>query len=211
MLTFAIGDIHGMHVKMMGALGVIEWASPDPCRIVFLGDYIDRGPESCEVIEALMNGPQRRGDEWVCLKGNHEEMMLESQIDAGAMGFWLSNGGSQTLRAYGGSLPSQVLDWCASLPVKFETRHHLYVHAGVDPNRTLADQDDRSILWIRGKFLTHQGDFGKHVVHGHTPVEIPTLLPNRNNLDTGAVFGGQLSVGMFDDDRPGSPLRVFSV
>jgi serine/threonine protein phosphatase 1 len=211
MKTFAVGDIHGMYGALVKVLEWVESASHSSCRVVFLGDYIDRGPQSREVIELLMAGPRREGDEWVCLKGNHEDMMLECHDGTAPWRWWVDNGGETALKSWGGSVPGDVLAWCRGLPLKFETEHHFYVHAGANPDYLLTRQRKNDMLWIREKFLNSSRDFGKHIVHGHTPSDAIERLPNRTNLDTGSCFGGELSVGMFDDDIPGSPLRVFGV
>jgi len=210
-ITFAIGDIHGMHGKLMLALEMIEGIATSGCRVVFLGDYIDRGPDSRAVLSTLMKGPRRAADTWICLKGNHEDMMLQGLAEPSDLNWWLDNGGHATLQSFGGRVPDNVLRWCRALPLKFETATHFFVHAGIDPSMPLGEQDGRQLMWIRGKFLNHHGDFEKHVVHGHTPAEKAELWPNRTNLDSGAVYGGKLSIGMFEAHSTGSPQRVFTV
>lgn len=216
MITYAIGDIHGRHDLLLRALDAIE-AEAAAVRIVFLGDYVDRGPDSCGVLRTLMDGPRRDGDEWVCLKGNHEDMMARALSGGAAWRSgeryecWLFNGGAETLGSFAGSVPDDVLSWCASLLPKYETKNHFFVHAGVRPHVRLADQEQVDLLWIRDEFLGHEGDFGKHVVYGHTPRTEPVLARHRTGIDTGAWFTGRLSAACFDPATPGGPQSILTI
>jgi serine/threonine protein phosphatase 1 len=210
-IAYAIGDIHGQYELMQLALAEIETRQPSGALVIFLGDYIDRGPQSKEVIEALMAGPRRECDKWVCLTGNHEDMMLQAHADKSKWMWWVRNGGETALQSFGGELPHNVCDWCAALPIFHETEHHFFVHAGVWPGRDMADQRAEDMLWIRDRFLDYEGDFGKHVVHGHTPNRYAQTFNNRTNLDSGAFFTGRLSIGRFDLSRPGPAQSVFTV
>lgn len=98
-----------------------------------------------------------------------------------------------------GELPPDLIDWLGQLPTFYEDEHRYYVHAGVHPLRSLADQNDQDRLWIREPFLEMEHDFGKHIVHGHTPLRTlsPDERPYRTNLDTAAVYGGALTAGVF--------------
>lgn len=198
MSLFAIGDIHGCYRLLLKVLSEIEARSHSPNTIVFLGDYIDRGPQSREVIELLMAGPKREGDAWICLRGNHEQMMLECLGGRTHMDWWLDNGGEATVKSFGGTVPREVIDWSASLPVYHETPTHFFVHAGIRPGLSLKLQEEEVMLWIRDAFLDDDRDHGKHIVHGHTPNRATELRPNRTNLDSGACFYGTLSAGRFD-------------
>ena len=215
MRTFAVGDIHGRFDCLSRALDEIERRAT-PARIIFLGDYIDRGPQSKEIVETLMRGPRRVGDEWICLKGNHECMMLETigetSGDIRNLDWWLRNGGDATLASFGGVIPKPVLDWCEALPVSYASEHHFFVHAGVLPGVPLAEQVPREMLWIRDSFLDCTDAFEKHIVHGHTPQPYDHKLAaeNRTNLDSGAYFTGRLSVGEFDLSKPGGPRSIFT-
>ena len=206
---YAIGDIHGRFDLLRKALAAIERRAPD-ATIVFLGDYIDRGPDSNAVVETLMRGPQRPGDRWISLKGNHEAMACEAST-GGNLRLWLDNGGDATLKSFGGAVPSDVLAWFAALPVKFETEHHFFVHAGILPGVPLDRQSEETMLWIRHRFLDDLREHEKHIVHGHTPFYEVELRPNRTNLDTMAFHTGRLSIGRFDRRRKQGPLEVIGI
>lgn len=219
---FAIGDIHGMHDELLDIMQQIEnerETSDEKFTIVFLGDYVDRGPKSKEVVEFLMAGPQNR-DTWICLKGNHEDLMVQGSH------VWLSNGGVQTLLSYDmldenhmlrdGWLPQNHLDWMNRLPFYHETENHLFVHAGFFPQTPLRNQIEEDCIWIRDRFFRNEKDFAgwKHIVHGHTPVHTtknnvaePELLSWRTNLDTGAFHTGVLTAAMFDRNQS-LPIKI---
>jgi serine/threonine protein phosphatase 1 len=206
---FAVGDIHGRFDLFQMALAEIR-SRKAGATIVFLGDYIDRGSDSRQVIAALMAGPPE-GETWVCLKGNHEEMMCKVHRGDGPWDWWCRNGGTQTLQSFGYPIPPAVLEWCDSLPVAHETRHHFFVHAGINPDVPITAQSADDMLWIRRKFLEHEGPLPVHVVHGHTINDEPELLEHRTNLDTGAFYTGVLTVGRFDTSKRGGPVDVFSL
>ena len=198
-----------------------------PFRVVFLGDYVDRGPDSCGVIDFLMQ-LQR---EWpvVRLKGNHEELMLQAvtRPGDGRLRRWLEYGGDNTLKSYGLSpesdlgegIPKEHLRWMASLPRTTGDRHRIYVHAGLMPGTPVHRQNDQTCLWIRERFLqARASEFEAHVVHGHTPVwegkpdpAEPELLDHRTNLDTAAFATGVLSVAIFESDTPGGPVELLKI
>jgi serine/threonine protein phosphatase 1 len=207
-LTYAIGDVHGRLDLLMDLLSqIITHANGRSCKLVFLGDYIDRGPDSAGVVELVRRFQQRWPEGVLCLKGNHEAMLLEVVKEPAAIPWWLGNGGDATLASFGvshpGDLPAGVLSWMAGLVTMYEDEHRYFVHAGLHPGLSLSEQDDQTKLWIRDEFLSIDYNFGKHVVHGHTPIETggPELRPYRTNLDTGAVFGGPLTAGVFTDER----------
>jgi serine/threonine protein phosphatase 1 len=207
-LTYAIGDIHGRLDLLMDLLSqIITHANGRSCKLVFLGDYIDRGPDSAGVLALVRRFQQHWPESVICLKGNHEAMLLEVVTEPAVTSWWLGNGGDTTLASFGvphpGDLPADVLSWIAGLPTLYEDEHRYFVHAGLHPDLSLSEQDDQTKLWIRDEFLLVDYDFGKHVVHGHTPSETggPELRPYRTNLDTGAVFGGPLTAGVFTDER----------
>ena len=208
--TFAIGDIHGCVDPLNRMLDGIE-AYASGGTIVFLGDYVDRGPDSKGVLDGLIAGtsdPWR----WICLKGNHEDMMVDAYADSDSRGVWISNGGFETALSYGGRVLPEHLQWAADRPLMYVDRHRIFVHAGVVPEFPLERQTKRDLLWLR--FLPGQsGDYwGKHLVHGHTPSESnPMTTGNRTNLDSGCVFGGRLSCAVFDDDVAGGPIDFIEV
>jgi serine/threonine protein phosphatase 1 len=205
-LTYAIGDIHGCLDKLRGLLLRCEkHADGRPLAFVFVGDYIDRGPQSCAVIDCLIDLQARYGGRVVTLMGNHEAMALAAIDGSGPVRLWLAQGGLATLESYGVAEPRELprahVDWLRALPRSYDDGRRFFVHAGVDPGAALMAQDDFDLLWIREPFLSHRGDYGRLVVHGHTPLAdgIPDLRDNRLNLDTGAVFGGPLTAAVFDD------------
>jgi serine/threonine protein phosphatase 1 len=217
--VYAIGDIHGRLDLFEAALSAIA-ARGGRRRVVCLGDYVDRGPQSAQLIGRLM---ALSGPDFICLKGNHEAMMIEA-LDAPrgrAMEAWRFNGGDATLDTYGGAerVPASHRAWLEALDLWWSDDHRYYVHAGVEPGLPMAAQDEAVLLWIRDRFLLASGEtLPGHIVHGHTPrwrgkpePSVPELLPQRTNLDTGAWLTGVLSVGVFDPDRAGGPLEVLAI
>ena len=222
-LVYAFGDIHGRLDLLLRALARIDaHAAGRPATLVFLGDYVDRGPDSRGVVEHLMELERRGGV--ICLKGNHEDLMVRA-LSGGAvsLGHWLDNGGRQALHSYGAGgpddfrlIPEAHLDWMEHLPLMARDRHRLYVHAGLFPGRAPERQSERACLWIRERFLEAPAEaLPAHVVHGHTPewagkpqAAEPELLAHRTNLDTGAWHTDVLTVGVFDAGRPGGPLEL---
>ncbi len=206
-LTYAIGDIHGCLDKLRSLLLRCEkHADGRPTAFVFVGDYIDRGAQSCGVIDCLIDLKARHGDSVITLMGNHEAMALAFFDDGPQARTWLVQGGLETLRSYGVAqteLPRAHVDWMRSLPLRYDDGLRLYVHAGVNPRVPLDAQNDNDLLWIREPFLSHRGEYGRLIVHGHTPLVdgVPELHGNRLNLDTGAVFGGPLTAAVFDDTQ----------
>ena len=218
-LTYAIGDIHGCHELFMALLqGIEEHAAGQTYRLVLLGDYVDRGPDSASVLNTIRELQARFPENLVCLMGNHEAMMLEAVEGQNGSDQWLWNGGDATLASFGVSsaqdLPRDLIAWVRQLPTFYEDERRYYVHAGVHPMRSLADQNDQDRLWIREPFLEVEHDFGKHIVHGHTPLRTPSPDERRfrTNLDTAAVFGGALTAGAFtaDQDHALVNLRVLA-
>jgi serine/threonine protein phosphatase 1 len=206
-LTIAIGDIHGCR-EMLDALlaRCLRYAGVRPVRLVFLGDYIDRGPDSRGVVETLMELQRRRPGQVVCLRGNHEALLLEA-LATGDMRLWLFNGAAETLASYGiddvAALPREHLAWFATLATSYDDGRCFFVHAGVDPDRPLSDQDEHDLVWIREPFLSTERDYGRLIVHGHTPQRTgkPDFRRWRLNLDTAAVYGGRLTAAIFDDNQ----------
>lgn len=189
MKTYAIGDLHGRVDLLNAALRFIGY---EPCKIVFLGDYVDRGPDSAEIVSRLHAGPPE-GQEWVCLRGNHEDMMI-SAILADGLHHWLENGGGETCASYmnadAGTMLANV-EWMKSLPVMHEDDRFAYVHAGLIEGR----EDDRRVTgWHRYGKLDGSGYKGKIVVHGHTPVRDPEIVGNRINIDIDAAYSGRLAI-----------------
>ena len=216
-MTVAVGDIHGQADRLERLLTQIDaWATHMrlvKTRLVFLGDFIDRGPDSKRVVDRL-RALQRDGA--ICLRGNHEEMMVRSVDNGGARRQFIVNGGDATLRSFGeGDAFEDARLWMAGLPSHYEDAQHYFVHAGVDPHVALARQNDAMRLWIRRPFLDFDGAFEKYVVHGHTPTRredfdhaMPDVRDNRCNLDTGAGWGGPLSAAAFEE-RAARPVHLF--
>lgn len=221
-LTYAIGDVHGRRdllEALLAAIGV-DGDGRD-ARIVFLGDIIDRGPESRQcldlVIQTLEAYPGSR-----LILGNHEEFML-TFLDAptpddrqAAARRWLPNGGTETLNSYGFAQTDALDEIASELGAGFpthiaalrdsgwmvETDTHVFVHGGIDPDLPLAAQDPVTTRWIRDRFLRFEGRLEKTVLHGHTMTEssLPELHGNRIALDTGAVRSGHLTCAVLDGD-----------
>lgn len=203
--TFAVGDIHGCLAPLERLLGRIE-AYANQGRVVFLGDYIDRGPDSRGVIDLLMRGPTA-GWEWICLKGNHEAMMVAMLRKRSVSSHWIENGGAETLVSFGGEIPADVISWCDDLPLYSKDSHRFFVHAGVEPRRPTAAQIEQVLLWHRFPPEYPGGYQGLHLVHGHTPSEAnPRTVGNRTNVDSACVFGGALSCAVFDNNVAGGPV-----
>jgi serine/threonine protein phosphatase 1 len=220
--VYAIGDVHGRIDLLQEALGKIDRhrnAYPIASPIeVMLGDYIDRGPSSFDVIE-LLSSRARNGT--ICLKGNHETFLLQFLQDPGILTHWQHFGGLETLTSYGlepslhcsskaqerlaaqlaDRLPAHHYRFLISLPLCFALGDYFFVHAGVRPGIDLSHQSAEDLLWIRDDFLGYKGSFGKIVVHGHTPVSEPEIHDNRINLDTGAFASGTLTCAVLEEDR----------
>jgi serine/threonine protein phosphatase 1 len=217
--TYAIADLHGRFDLLEMALAKIAEDAELPATIVTLGDYVDRGPDSRQVIERLMGGLSREGWRLICLKGNHEDIMWQTcRGIVPNCDWWLTNGGGATLVSYGQAQGEEadatvVLDehsrWIERLPLMHVDAHRIFVHAGVDPDLPLDEQDPQEVLWkIYGD--RDEGGYGqRHVVHGHHHhANGPILKKNRTNLDTFAWYTGRLVIGVFDDNAPGGPLEI---
>ncbi len=197
---FAIGDIHGCLDKLRKLLALIDadWAQD---TVVFMGDYIDRGPASKEVVDTVLD-LRRKHERVVCLMGNHERMFL-NWLDGREEDLFLANGGRNTLRSYGivpddsdreAKVPADHLEFFRSLLPFYETETHLFVHAGVRPGLPMEIQDPHDMIWIRHEFFLADHGLNKTVVFGHTPFTgKPYVGEKRIGIDTGAVYGGTLT------------------
>ena len=212
---YVIGDIHGrsdLLERMIAEISRDLKANPKgDCLTVTLGDYFDRGPDSRGVLDRLVTNPFPT--DYIALKGNHEalfEMFLRDPLMADR---WRHLGGLETLHSYGvpvaslmvgknyhpvaealrAAVPQSHFDFLTSLKTSLSTGRYFLCHAGVRPGVALERQSVDDLLWIREQFLASKADFGKIVVHGHTPSENPEVLPNRINIDTGAYVTGRLT------------------
>jgi len=208
--TYVIADIHGRYDLLCDSLAEIALRSKsDTCVIVAIGDYVDKGPQSKAVVELLMSGVGE-GASLVTLKGNHDALMVDALRNPSKMAAWIAKGGDAALASYGGNpadVPQTHIDWLDRLQLMHVDAYRLYVHAGVDPKIPLDRQDEETLLWKRYPKGCPDG-FGKlHVVHGHDNCpDGPLLYEGRTNLDTLAWRTGRLTIGVFDDDKPGGPV-----
>ncbi|MDR2946576.1 MAG: serine/threonine protein phosphatase [Candidatus Adiutrix sp.] len=199
---FVVGDIHGSYEKLKAILANLDWAPGSGDQLIFLGDYIDRGPQSYDVVQTVAELADRRPDV-IALKGNHESMFLDF-IGGRADPQLFANGLSATVRDYSraeGGLSVQHLNFYRGLALCHETEEYIFVHAGLAPGLPLARQSAHDMLWVRDEFLLSDYDFGKTVVFGHTPFKEPFVAPGRLGLDTGAVFGGPLTAVVLPEMR----------
>lgn len=228
-VTYAIGDVHGCLDQLLEATA---WAAMDASSkgvrglVVMLGDYVDRGPDAPGVIETLMRGASEPHMQWLALRGNHDDMLARVWRDPShrLAGSWWEHGGQRTLMNYGWDptvhpvprhlgewIPERHADFLAGLPLMHQDDDRIYVHAGLRPGVPLDMQDERDLMWIRSEFLNSEVDFGRVVVHGHTPHKRnPHASNGRINLDAGCYATGRLAIASF---RPGAPdpveVRVF--
>ncbi|MDO3431109.1 metallophosphoesterase family protein [Rhizobium sp. CBN3] len=222
--TYAIGDIHGRYDLLLKAEEAILQDGarlPGQKLIVTLGDYIDRGPESAQVITHLMEPPPD-GFDRICLAGNHEIAMLDYVDGWLPYDDWMRMGSAESLKSYGldpehlplvfpsgaqldaflrQSLPHTHIDFMRALPIMLDTPSVLFVHAGIDPMLPLSAQTEEDLVLIRHRFLESRVPLPKLVVHGHTPSDEPDIRPKRLNLDTRAFRSGRLTVARFWQSR----------
>lgn len=216
--VYAIGDIHG-RIDLLRQLHQLirEDASHAPplttLQVVYLGDYVDRGWHSREVIDLLIDQPLC-GFFAIHLLGNHDRQFLDFLLHGVGGDAWLRYGGDATVFSYGVRMPDSVavdermatmraelaravphrhVRFFQALPVIHRIGDYVFVHAGIDPERPLAEQQERDLLWIRGAFLESDEDFGAVVVHGHSTTRLPDVRQNRIGIDTGACYGNRLT------------------
>lgn len=225
-LVYAIGDVHGRYdlleqlIDMMST-DRLTYSNISKCHVIFLGDYVDRGFQSKEVIERLASIDLDWADV-VCLQGNHEAMMFDFIDNPSDNEGWLHFGGLATLASYGvrvreneigdrdlvraasefdDALPDSHKSFIKSLPFHHRIGDYLFVHAGLRPEVELHEQDTADMLFIRHEFTESDYDFGVKVVHGHTGVQNPTLKHNRIAVDTTAYATGRLTAAVLVDDK----------
>lgn len=219
--VYAVGDIHGRHDLLLALLDRI-WAdaSGDGNILIFLGDYVDRGPASKAVVEHVM-GLERPGWDIIKLMGNHEFSLLEFVKNPEVYLSWRMFGGTETLMSYGvrpplfsdpkelqrahgdflTALPREHFAFLTGLPFSHTVGDYFFVHAGVRPAISLQAQAAEDMLWIRDDFLICDQWLGKLIVHGHTPEEEPVVRSNRIGIDTGAYATGRLTAVKLSEDR----------
>ncbi|MBB3937389.1 metallophosphoesterase family protein [Aureimonas phyllosphaerae] len=210
-VTYAIGDIHGRLDLLEDLLGKVEGdaeARGVRARIVFTGDYVDRGADSRGVIERLMAGPKRSQDEFVCLRGNHDDLFVRAITLGEGLPDWAWLLYWHTVVSYGLDRQSardsdptlnRHAEFLAGLPLTHDDGTHLFVHAGIRPGVALDLQAEQDLLWIRHEFLDYDGPLPRRVVHGHTIIgDLPIVTANRISIDTGAFQSGILTAAVID-------------
>ena len=201
MATFAIGDVHGCIATLDELL---ERLAPTPeDELIFIGDYVDRGPNSRAVIQRLLEMEEAAesgtGPRCIFLRGNHDQMMLDYidyPGDHDVYELWTINGGLSTLNSYvedgGLAVPDEHIEFLRRAMLVHETDDFVYVHAGLDPKKTISENlaplDPLIALWTRGHLKAKLNKWEKTVVCGHTPQRDPTNEPRLINIDTGAVY-----------------------
>lgn len=198
---FAIGDIHGCLEKLEDLMALIA-ANPKKDKLVFIGDYIDRGSFSREVMDYIIDLKSKFRNV-VCLLGNHEWMFL-NYLEGVEEDLYLYNGGNYTLSSYGikstdspderkEKIPEAHLLFFRSLLPYHQTKDYIFAHAGLMPGVPLKKQKTHDLLWVRREFIDSDFDFGKRVIFGHTPLSNPLVMENKIGIDTGAVYGDKLT------------------
>lgn len=218
---YAIGDIHGCLAKMNDLIAKIEAEDPN-APIIFLGDYIDRGAESAQVLKHLMELEAKQPNKFICLTGNHEKMLLEFIDDPLGRGArWLVNGGVETLESFGvkatkarlkaeeamdiadeleEAMPEGMQQWLRDLPMQWSNGNVHCVHAAMDPSAAPDNQKERHLLWGHREFMTTPREDGECVVFGHVIVPKPDVRDGRIAIDTGAYKSGKLTAVHIDTD-----------
>lgn len=221
--VYAIGDIHGRDDLFARLITLIEGDDANremaQTTIVLLGDLIDRGRESADVIARARAWARRRKVE--IIMGNHEEMLLTSRVDADVVRGFLKFGGIETIQSYGvpfdaimaadatelqkllnAAIPQEDFDFLEGFQQMVRVGDYLFVHAGIRPDIAIEQQVPQDCRWIREPFLSYRGDFGAFVIHGHTITREPEVCANRIGIDTGAFASGTLTaIGLEGTDR----------
>ncbi|HEX2940941.1 MAG TPA: metallophosphoesterase family protein [Rhodopila sp.] len=218
--VYAVGDVHGCLDRLVSLHEMIaQDLAERPVKhatLIHLGDYVDRGSDSAQVIDWLINGPPVPAQAFINLMGNHEQMMLAAvaSVDKEAPSMWLMNGGADSLLSWGIPrtvpsaewalrIPRQHLLFIRDLAINHRVGPYFFVHAGVQPGVPLDQQTRHDMLWIREPFLSSRASHGAVIVHGHTPKREPIVHPNRIAIDTGAVVGGALTCVVLEGDKLG--------
>ncbi len=202
-LIYAIGDIHGCEGSLKK---LMEKCSPQNAdTVIFLGDYIDRGPNSKEVIEFLIDFFKMHPNT-VFLKGNHEWMFYEfyKNRDPDMWNLWEINGARATLKSYGNveNIPKEHVEFIKRTKTYHIQDGYFFVHAGVKPGKPLKEQKSEDMLWIRDEFIYSDNPLENHiVVFGHTPMEKPLIMSDKIGVDTGCIYGGYLTCIRLEDKK----------
>lgn len=213
---YAIGDVHGCvaaHASVLEQIAEDHEARPVPEAVVIhLGDLIDRGPDSAAVLARVAQGSPIPG-ELINLRGNHEELCLDAMAKGGeASRIWRRNGGETCLADWGVPKKAAASEWTRFVPpeqmavlleerLSYRRGGYFFAHAGVRPGVPFIDQDGHDLVWIRQPFLSWSDPLEAVVIYGHTPKDVPTVKANRIGVDTGAVYGGRLTVLVLEEDR----------
>jgi len=198
--VYAIGDVHGCLDSLEKLFNILPLSSEDV--LIFLGDYIDRGPDSKGVINFLIS----LSKEYRCIfiRGNHEEMFLNAVLHGKDVELWYYNGAFATVRSYGSiaSIPGDHIDFISSTIYYHILGNFLFVHAGVKPGIPLEDQSEFDLTWIRDEFIYSSDPLpGFKIIFGHTPFEKPLVMKNKIGIDTGCVYGGKLTALKIENMR----------
>jgi serine/threonine protein phosphatase 1 len=207
-MIYAIGDIHGCLSHLENLFDLIN-PDLDRHQLVFMGDYIDRGPNSAGVVDFIINLKKKYNPEnIICLMGNHERMFLDYLEGKDEMLF-LMNGGVTTTASYWGEygdrlnrrLPPDHWQFYDTLRLFYEIDDYIFVHAGLKPGVALYEQQEEDLLWIRKEFISSDYNFGKRVIFGHTPMRAPYVQKNKIGIDTGAVYGNKLTCVVLPEEK----------
>lgn len=212
MKIYAIGDVHGCIEELKQLLLKIDTEIKDGDEIVFIGDYIDRGPNSKGVVDLIIERQNNHPNKHITLKGNHEDMMIEG------MDGWSYNGGKETLESYATYvmtrfgeqisyynywqfLPPEHKEFYKTLPLFYRNGKYVFVHAGIDPELSLENQTEQCMLWER-QFVGYRGEYkdGYTVTYGHTPLNVAIVRDHQFGIDTACVFGGKLTAVVIDTE-----------
>ncbi|QXT40578.1 metallophosphoesterase family protein [Gymnodinialimonas ceratoperidinii] len=225
-LVYVVGDVHGCVDKLHTLLTRIDMDAGDHAggsgKVVFVGDYIDRGEASADVLRFLAEMTADFPERIVALMGNHERMMLDFLADpTGAAKRWLRYGGLQTLASFGvgaglttdsrnagdlldaagdlrEAMGTDLVDWIKNLPLSWSTGTLWVTHAGADPDLAMSVQKSKALLWGADTFLSQERTDGQWVAFGHQPFETPFAEQGRIAVDTGAVYGGVMTAARVD-------------
>lgn len=223
-VTYAIGDIHGRLDLLTRLLDAVEADAAErraAAKVVFTGDYVDRGPASRGVVERIMAGPRRPGDAFVPLRGNHDELFAAAVTRGPVIPDWAWTLFTHTVLSYGTTVETLAgqdaelrrhAAFLAALPLTHDDGTHIFVHAGIRPGVPLERQDPEDLVWIREAFLTFAGPLPRRVVHGHTIMgDHPVVTPNRISIDTGAYRSGRLTAAVLDPEAGPEPAFLQAV